>query len=139
MPHIGETAGKTNAIRRHEQAPATPGKWAVTGFDRYLGLLLPVVGQNLVAGLGQLGTVLLKAVQNDEVAVIHHRATVFLHVVGTGLLLLGRSAVLLLLSLTTSTYVLHLEAETSMLSLALTARATWKQRRGIPRTSVLCD
>src|ERR1700758_1247024 len=92
MPHIGETAGKTNAIRRHEQAPATPGKWAVTGFDRYLGLLLPVVGQNLVAGLGQLGTVLLKAVQNDEVAVIHHRATVFLHVVGTGLLLLGRSA-----------------------------------------------
>src|SRR3569832_1035684 len=61
------------------------------------GLLLAVVGQNLVAGFGQLGSVLLQAVQNDKVVLIHHRAAEFLNVVGTGLLLFRRSAVLLLL------------------------------------------
>jgi hypothetical protein len=62
-----------------------------------LRLLLPVIGENLIAGLGELGTILLQAVQNGEVRFVHHRTAEFLNVVSAGFLLLRRAATLLLL------------------------------------------
>jgi hypothetical protein len=98
QPHIGEYATKTNAIRAHRRRPAAPWNGRRRAFEEgFLRLLLTVTDKNLIAGLGQLGPVLLQAVQNDEVGVVHHRTAEFLNVMGTGFLLLGRSAVLLLL------------------------------------------
>jgi hypothetical protein len=54
--------------------------------------LLAVVFQNLVAGWRDLGTILLKASQDGEVALIDHRAAEALHVTRTSLLLFRRSA-----------------------------------------------
>ena len=54
--------------------------------------LLAVVFQHLVASRRDLGTILLKASQDGEVALIDHRAAEALHVAGAGLLLLRRSA-----------------------------------------------
>src|SRR5215469_10585029 len=65
---------------------------------KLLRLLLAVIRQNPIASLRELGTILLQAVQDDQVGLIHHRSAIFLHVVRAGLLLLRRSAVLLLLS-----------------------------------------
>src|ERR1700738_3989157 len=42
--------------------------------------LLAVVFQHLIAGRGQLGTILLQASQNGEIALIDHRAAETLHV-----------------------------------------------------------
>ena len=50
--------------------------------------------QHLIAGGADLGTVLLQAGQNGEVALIDHRTTVALHVADTGLLFIGRAAAL---------------------------------------------
>src|SRR3979490_1641949 len=58
--------------------------------------LLPVVFQHLIAGRGQLGTMLLKAGQNGEVALVDHRAAEALNVARTTRLLLGCAAALLL-------------------------------------------
>jgi hypothetical protein len=55
-----------------------------------------VVSQYLIAGWGQLGTNLLKASQNGEIALINHLAAVTLNIAGTSLLLLRRAAALLL-------------------------------------------
>src|SRR5579871_3865614 len=54
--------------------------------------LLAVGLQNLVAGRADLGTVLLQAGENGEIALINHRTAVLLHVAGAGLLLVRRSA-----------------------------------------------
>lgn len=98
QPHIGEYATKTNAIRAHRRRPAAPWNGRRRAFEEgFLRLLLTVTDKDLIAGLGQLGPVLLQAVQNGDVAVVHHRTAEFLNVMGTGFLLLGRSAVLLLL------------------------------------------
>jgi hypothetical protein len=98
QPHIGEYVTKTNAIRAHRQRPAAPWNGLRRAFEEgFLRLLLAVTDQNLIAGLGQLGAILLQAVQNDEVGVVHHRTAEFLNVMGTGFLLLDRSAMLLLL------------------------------------------
>ena len=48
--------------------------------------------QHLVAVRAYLWTVLLKAPQNDEIALIHQRAAEFLNVVRAGFLLLIRAA-----------------------------------------------
>ncbi len=70
-----------------------PGPWRHQGLSRRL---LPVVYQNLIAGLGQFGTILLQAGQNSQVVLIHHRTTMPLNIVSAGLLLLRRAATLLL-------------------------------------------
>jgi hypothetical protein len=98
QPHIGEYTTKTNAIRTPKQGEAAPGEQGRPDFESSaLRVLLAVVDQNLVAGLGQLGAVLLQAVQDNEVGLSHHRTAELLHVVSAGLLLLRRPAVLLLL------------------------------------------
>src|ERR1700729_3675004 len=56
--------------------------------------LLTVALQNLVAGRADLGTVLLQAGQDHEIALIDHGTAEFLHVARTGLLLRLRTAVL---------------------------------------------
>jgi len=53
-----------------------------------------VILQHLIAGGADLGTVLLQAGQNGEVALIDHRPAVALHVAGTSLLFIGRAAAL---------------------------------------------
>jgi hypothetical protein len=58
-------------------------------------VLLPVVRQHLSARCAQFGAVLLKAGQNDEIALIHDLAAEALNVAGAGLLLLRRAAALL--------------------------------------------
>src|ERR1700676_3385950 len=59
--------------------------------------LLSVVLQHLIAGLGQLGTILLQAGQNGEIALIDDRTAEALNVARTSRLLLRSSAALLLL------------------------------------------
>src|SRR6476469_9588831 len=59
--------------------------------------LLAVVLENLVAGRADLGAIFLEARQDGEVALVDDRAAVLLDVAGTGLLLVRRSAALLLL------------------------------------------
>src|SRR5882757_3599018 len=58
--------------------------------------LLPVVLEHLIAGRGDLGTILLQARQNGEIALVDDRTAETLHVAGTCLLLVRRSAALLL-------------------------------------------
>jgi hypothetical protein len=97
QPHIGEYVTKTNAIRAHRRRPAAPWNERRRAFEEgFLRLLLTVIGQDLITSLGELGAILLQAVQNDEVGVVHHRTAEFLDVVSAGLLLLRRSATLLL-------------------------------------------
>ena len=71
-----------------------------TGLLRRWGMrelgLLPVIFQDLIAGPGQLGTILLQAGQDDEIALIDDLAAVALNVARTGRLLLRRAATLLL-------------------------------------------
>jgi len=55
-------------------------------------VLLPVISEHLIAGSADLGTILLKAGENTEVALIYHCAAMALHIAGTGLLLLWRAA-----------------------------------------------
>ena len=98
QPHIGEYVTKTNAIRAHRRRPAAPWNGRRRAFEEgFLRLLLTVIGQDLITSLGELGAILLQAVQNDEVGVVHHCTAEFLDVVSAGLLLLRRSAALLLL------------------------------------------
>src|SRR4051794_19238282 len=59
--------------------------------------LLPVVLQNLVAGRADLGTMLLEAGQDGEIALVDDRTAELLDITGAGLLLLRRSAAWLLL------------------------------------------
>jgi hypothetical protein len=59
-------------------------------------VLLPVVSQHLIAALGQLGTMLLKASQNGEIALIHHQAAEALDIARASPLLVRRAAALLL-------------------------------------------
>ena len=58
-------------------------------------MLLTVVGQHLAAGFSQLRTILLKARQNDEVALVHQRSAETRDVARAGLLLIRRAATLL--------------------------------------------
>jgi hypothetical protein len=98
QPHIGEYVTKTNAFNDPRQTPAAAGNGRRQAFEGgFLRLLLAVTDEDLIAGLGQLGTILLKAAQNGKVGFVHDRTAVFLHIMGTGFLLLGRSAVCLLL------------------------------------------
>ena len=100
-PHIGEYVAKTNAIRDGGPIPATPdcspGGRACCGERRELCLAYcPWFFSTLIAGRGQFGTVLLKAGENGEVALIDDRAAVALNVADAGFLLLRRAAALLL-------------------------------------------
>jgi hypothetical protein len=54
-----------------------------------------VVFQNLIAAAADPGAILLKASQNDEIALIHQFAAKALDVAGTGFLLFRRTAALL--------------------------------------------
>ena len=66
-------------------------------FSRMRALpLLSVVFQHLIAGSGQLGTILLKASQNGEITLIDHRTAKALNVARASRLLLRRAAALLL-------------------------------------------
>jgi hypothetical protein len=100
-PHIGEYDAKTNAICDFSQFPTVselgqePARSGDSGM-RVL-LLLPVVFQHLIAGRGQLGTILLQASQNGEVALIYHGTAEALNIARTSRLLLRRAAALLLL------------------------------------------
>ena len=99
-PHIGEYATKTNAIRTHRQTPATPGNGRWQAFDDGSSLRA-FTGRDLIRTSSQalvsLARFCCRQLRTVRSGVVHHRTTVFLDVVGTGLLLLGRSAVLLLL------------------------------------------
>jgi hypothetical protein len=68
---------------------------ACRGSDRIGVGLLPVVFQHLVAGRGQLGTILLKASQNGEIALIDHVPAEALNIARASLLLFRRPAALL--------------------------------------------
>lgn len=59
-------------------------------------VLLPVVSQDLITGLGQFGTMLLKASEDGEVALIHHQAAVALDIARASLLFFRCAAPLLL-------------------------------------------
>jgi hypothetical protein len=86
--HIGEYDTKTNAF-----CDCREGRRASeTGRLRTLRVLLSVVLQHLIAGLGYLGAILLQASQNGEIALIDHRTAVALNVTRTGCLLLRRAA-----------------------------------------------
>src|SRR5258708_17498141 len=80
----------------HAAAPANVPEAGLARRSAMRGGLLAVGFQHLVAGRRDLGAVLLQAGQDGEIALIDHRAAEALHVTGTGLLLLGRSAALLL-------------------------------------------
>jgi len=97
-PHIGEYVVKTNAIGDCQQIPIASGlrRRQACGGDYRMLSLLPVVLQHHTAWPTQLRTILLKASQNGEFALIDQRATEALNVAGAGLLLLGRAAALLL-------------------------------------------
>jgi hypothetical protein len=58
-------------------------------------ILLPVTCQDLVAGRGQLRAILLKARQDDEIALINQRTAKALDVARASLLLVRRAAALL--------------------------------------------
>jgi len=98
-PHIGEYAAKTNAIwadRPYQPRLQSGRNWpdaTVNGFRRGL---LAVVLEHHIAGRGDLGTILLQASQDREIALVDHRAAETLHVAGTGLLLVRGAAALLL-------------------------------------------
>ena len=100
MAHIGEYDAKTNAICDFSQTPSAPQtgpeRACTGGSPMRMLLLLPVVFQHLITGRGQLGTILLKARQNGEVALIYHRAAEALNIARTSCLLLRRAAALLL-------------------------------------------
>jgi hypothetical protein len=64
---------------------------------RIRAFLLSVILQHLIAGLAQFGSILLKASQNGEIALIDHRAAEALNVARACPLLLRRAAALLLL------------------------------------------
>jgi hypothetical protein len=55
------------------------------------GGLLAVVGQNLVAGRRDLGAVLLKAGENDEIALIHYSSAIAGNIFRAGFLFLWSS------------------------------------------------
>src|SRR5471032_1533628 len=93
-PHIGEYDTKTNAICDFPLIPMASGSCEI---GPAMAPLLPVAHQHLIASLGQLGAILLQAGQDDEVALIDHRAAETLNVARTGFLLLRRAAALLLL------------------------------------------
>jgi hypothetical protein len=99
-PHIGEYVAKTNAVSGRSHTPTGQIK-PMNGPQRQLSnanaALLPVVFQHLIAGRTQLGTMLLKASQNREVALIDHRTAEALNVARTSRLLLWCAAALLLL------------------------------------------
>jgi hypothetical protein len=99
-PHIGEYDGKTNAICDFSRIPRPPNQARKRACGRNYGmpvvLLLPMVFQHLITSLGYFGTMLLKAGQNGEIALIDHRAAVALNVARTSRLLLRRAAALLL-------------------------------------------
>src|SRR6266850_2458135 len=58
--------------------------------------LLAVALEDLVAGGADLGTMFLQTRQDGEIALVDHRTAELLHIAGTGLLFLRRSAALLL-------------------------------------------
>jgi hypothetical protein len=99
-PHIGEYVTKTNAFADDRPAPNGPPQRAGGGpFDEMVfgERLLAVTHQDLIAGMGQLGAILLQAAQNGQIRFVHDGAAVLLNVVSTSLLLLRRSTTLLLL------------------------------------------
>jgi len=58
-------------------------------------VLLPVILEHLVAGTGNLGTVLLKAGQNHKITVIDYLAAEALNIARAGFLLFGCATPLL--------------------------------------------
>jgi hypothetical protein len=98
-PHIGEYDTKTNgfcALSQNRPASGAGRKsrlWARC--QRLRRRLLPVAYQDLIAGMGQLGTIVLQAGQHGKVVLIHHGATVFLNIAGAGLLFLRCAGALL--------------------------------------------
>jgi len=63
-PHIGEYGIKTNAVRINETGPYRHSQKrpaACVSVNHPYGRLLAVIDENLIAGLRQLGTILLKA------------------------------------------------------------------------------
>ena len=87
--------GQNQCFLRLPQAAGPQPEPAAAADDRTRrAALLPVVFQHLIAGLGYLGTILLQARQNGEIALIDHRAAEALHVARASLLLLRRAAAL---------------------------------------------
>jgi hypothetical protein len=98
-PHIGEYANKTNVppiARARRRGQIKPLQARSGDYWMRARLLLPVVSQHLIAGLGQFWTMLLKASQNREVALIDQRAAKALNIARASFLLVWRAAALLL-------------------------------------------
>src|SRR5437764_14502212 len=97
-PHIGEYDPKTNAIGGSSQPPAglnaSPRGPARRLPDSAWSLLRTVLLEHLVTSHAQFGTMLLKAGQNGEIALIDHRTAVALDIASTGRLLLRGAAAL---------------------------------------------
>src|SRR5579883_1811725 len=84
-----------NQCNRAPAASGSGGAYPAAPWRR----LLAVVCQNLTAGFGQFGPILLQAVQDDQVGLIHERPTILLDIVCAGFLLFGRAAPFLLWAL----------------------------------------
>jgi hypothetical protein len=98
-PHIGEYANKTNVppiARTRCRGQIKPLQAPQRRLLDVRAVLLSVVSQHLIAGLGQFWTMLLKASQNREVALIDQRAAKALDIARASLLLVWRAAALLL-------------------------------------------
>src|SRR5258708_5134142 len=97
-PYRGYPAAKpTQTVAFWRHGPVHAPRWrTITASGGRRANLLSVTDQHLVAGCGQLWTVLLKARQNDEIAPIHQRAAESRNVARAGFLLLLRAAVLAL-------------------------------------------
>jgi hypothetical protein len=89
-PHIGEYGTKTNAICDLSQIPASVRDEAITASPRRCRkqeVLLPVSFQHPVAGCGNLGTILLEAGQNYEIALVYDWTAETLNIARAGFLL----------------------------------------------------
>src|SRR4051794_10611023 len=99
-PHIWEIRGQNQCYlatsAKHRARPELTRRGPASAFNSVRAELLTVVGQHLAAGFRQLRTILLKARQNDEVALVHQRSAKPRHVARARLLLIGRTATLLL-------------------------------------------
>src|SRR5712671_6941610 len=94
-PHIGEYDAKTNAICDFSHTPPVRIR-PIIGRQRQLSdaraVLLVVVFEHLGASGTQLGTILLKAGQDGEIALIDDGAAELLDIAVASLLLLGCAA-----------------------------------------------
>src|SRR3954452_16892605 len=99
-PHIWEIRRQNQCYlvisAKYRPRPEVTRSAPARAFDSVREKLLTVVGQHLTTGFRQLRTILLKACQNDEIALVHQRSAKTRDVARARLLLIRRTATLLL-------------------------------------------